>query len=166
MPETSGIEAAALKPCPFCGSEPAVVREADFVTVACSHYYCNFAQIALRNEQKAVDRWNTRACPAASGDLRERIARIIAPHFSGSAFDAIGHWLDQQVRANAFDAADAILASLPGRDEEAIRKDERERCAKVAERCALEPRGYRYTDSGAAREDIAAAIRKTGSAKP
>jgi len=57
-----------LLPCPFCGSEAQIIREGDFVSVACTHYYCNFSQIALRNEKNAIDRWNTRVSAPPQGE--------------------------------------------------------------------------------------------------
>jgi hypothetical protein len=82
--------------------------------------------------------------PAASGDLRERIARVLCerrgvnPDWS-MGVDKNGYHQEPFVSERpSWDwfygaDADAILAALPYRDEETIRKDERERCAKIAE---------------------------------
>jgi len=61
-----------LLPCPFCGTEPALISEGDFHSVACPHYYCNFSQIALRSAKKAIDRWNMREQPAGQNELNRR----------------------------------------------------------------------------------------------
>ncbi len=63
-------------------------------------------------------------------DVRERVARVIDPD---ARFEADIHEsrYDAVRRESAYAQADAFLALLP--DEAAIRADERERCAKVAE---------------------------------
>jgi hypothetical protein len=82
--------------------------------------------------------------PAASGDMRGRIARVLCerrgvnPDWS-MGVDKNGYHQEPFVSERpSWDwfygaDADAILAALPYRDEETIRKDERERCAKIAE---------------------------------
>jgi hypothetical protein len=118
------------------------------------------------------------ARPAASGDLRERIARIIDPMFC----DALALSLNPNRTEQALAKAAAILAMLPGLDEEAIRKDERERCAQVADKAMAEFSDLTERQSvsgspqlaecaticGIAARDIGDAIRarKTGGAKP
>ena len=73
---------------------------------------------------------NTRALstPNAPVEQREAIARIINPQ----AFDET-YWMRGRMREqkDAFERADAILAVRL--DEAAIRKDEREECAKIAD---------------------------------
>ncbi len=43
-------------------------------------------------------------------EFREHIARAIAPRFAWDAFNAQGHWLNNDARCKALDAADAIMA--------------------------------------------------------
>lgn len=109
------------------------------------------------------------ACrPAASGDLRERIAQALhsrryhldakdtASMFAWYAENPLGTDKSRVAIYSAYRDADAVLASLPGLDEEAIRKDERERCAQhIEQRAGAIPE----------RQEIAAELRslKTGS---
>ena len=64
----------------------------------------------------AIDAIPVPAAPPAPALDREAIAKVIASHFSCSAFDALGNWLDRQTRSKAIATADAILALLTGSD--------------------------------------------------
>jgi predicted RNA-binding Zn-ribbon protein involved in translation (DUF1610 family) len=141
-PMTEPIEAAALLPCPFCGGEATIERKGSVRQsniVACTECGCRLESGDVFNP---ASRWNSRR-PAASGDLREWIARIVDPlaaELRTALDDAVNEppelrriaeakWETRNAAALA--KADTILASLPGRDEEAIRAEERERCAKA-----------------------------------
>ena len=75
--------------------------------------------------------------PVASGDLRERIARIVGGIYGLGVGTFAGGHQDKSINR----AVDAI-ASLPGLNEESIRSSERERCetivATVKNRCLRE----------------------------
>lgn len=97
-----------------------------------------------------VEQWNTRATASLQGeDAVERVARIMARElYNGATFDDC-----TDVEKSAWrQAARAILTTGLVPDEAAIRADEREKCAKVAEaEC--------YATTG---RQIAAAIRSNG----
>lgn len=54
-----------LLPCPFCGFPAQHIREGNFHTVVCTHYYCQSSQIALQAESKVIERWNSRVALSA-----------------------------------------------------------------------------------------------------
>lgn len=122
---TEPIEEAALKPCPFCGATPHRGLGKVYYDQLHGEPQQNYsiwcprghAKITRVDCEQATEEWNTRASPAASGDLRERIARIVDPT---AKFDTSIKWgrFEIQQRDLAYQKADAILASLPGRDEE------------------------------------------------
>jgi Lar family restriction alleviation protein len=120
---------AALKPCPFCGGEAEIERLGDHrqsTIYQCTNCGCS---LETSEEWGHGDRWNERARPAASGDLRERITGTIRGIYGVGVGTFAGGHQDKSINR----AVDAILASLPSLDEEAIRSDERERCAVTAE---------------------------------
>lgn len=83
--------------------------------------------------------------PHMSGDQRNRIPPVRRRHFDDGCAEA----------AKAILASGLVTVTHP--DEAAIRADERELCARVAERTPLN--SY---DAGECRADIAAAIRAGG----
>jgi hypothetical protein len=135
MTEPSGIEAAALKPCPFCGHEAEIERYGD--RGRSTIYQCTFCSCNLETgEEWGHGRvWNERASPAASGDLRERITGTIRGIYGVGVGTFSGGHQDKSINR----AVDAILAALPGLDEQAIRSDERERCVAQGWRAPPEP---------------------------
>ena len=127
---TEPIEEAALKPCPFCGATPHRGLGKVYYDQLHGEPQQNYsiwcprghAKITRVDCEQATEEWNTRASPAASGDLRERIARIILitrglPEETINEFKSNANSI---IWRNALQQADAILASLPGRDEEVL----------------------------------------------
>lgn len=129
-----GIEAAALLPCPFCGKPPILDEhpptpgeDDSFCVIRCAE--CGFSK--ERNfTDDAVRWWNRR--PAASGDLRS-LAWIYEDELpKGYPYDAMFKYSEVRSGVRMFPVyAPGCAASLPGRDDEAIRANELERCAKT-----------------------------------
>ena len=105
-----------------------------------------------------------------SGDARERIARIIASFdWPIASKDERERWIEENWQRH-IPLADAILASGLVPNDAAIRADERERCAKIADCMADEYDATSFTSTNAdqvaalrskeqAAHEIAAAIR-------
>lgn len=104
------------------------------------------------DEKALSDLVRTFMLKEARGKLTERPDGSLDDEDSNWGFDPadLSHAILSLIRP-AFEAQQAKLAQAV--------EEEREACARVAERCALNPRGRRYSDFGAAREDIAEAIR-------
>lgn len=128
----------ALKPCPFCGGEPDIRTRMDediwtHNIVKWTGVHCAECGIGFEwppgAEPDAAEQWNTRATFQPDGERREAIARMIEPH-SNLFVDPteLASWNE------ALAKADLILASGLVQDEAGIRADEREKCARIAER--------------------------------
>lgn len=54
---------AELKPCPFCGTEPIIIREYGMTQVKCNNFECWILPGTSRytNEEIAFNAWNERA---------------------------------------------------------------------------------------------------------
>jgi hypothetical protein len=57
-----------LKPCPFCGAEPIIIREYDMTKVKCDNFECWIlpATSYYTNEENAFEAWNERASDGTS----------------------------------------------------------------------------------------------------
>lgn len=116
-----------LLPCPFCGSEGQLVCEGDYATVACSHYYCNFSQIALRDKGRAVARWNRRALPTASDAVGTAENPCPRCHYNAGPEGAERYW---EARWRDEKAENERLQRLA---DERLDSATIEACAKIAE---------------------------------
>lgn len=132
-------------------------------------------EVALTDDdpryKAAMQKVATALASLESGDARERIARIIDPKAFDQKLHASEGWKSSWVITRQSDAlakADAILASGLAPNESAIRADERERCAKIADEHSLSYDNEwnrnlgKASDLVEACEDIAAAIRSGG----
>ncbi len=166
----------ALAPCPFCGGRANIYEhEVDLVqkwSVGCGDCDANM-DVCEDEKPDAVKAWNTRALrpdalSPATEVRREAIARIIGyhcasivsgnnmPDMSGDPRKRIQPARRRQFDAACEHAADAILA-LPCADEAAIRADQREIDAKVADASARDAveqieRNNKYYDRTGSRD--------------
>lgn len=117
-----------------------------------------------------VEQWNTRATPSLQGeDAVERVAHAVTSEFGRMYKDGVPICMREgettwRTYYSGFDLSmfanrivDAILATGLASDESAIRADERERCARIADLA-----GFQHGDNAsraAMADEIAAAIR-------
>ena len=70
-----------LKPCPFCGGEPEIIR----LKYNCRRYYkisckkCNIRQYRKRKKHEAVSEWNTRPKSIGVAELKEYLKTHVFP---------------------------------------------------------------------------------------
>ena len=158
MPMTESIqEALELKPCPLCGSKFLMGREPhDNHRVGGKFYLFHQCRPLgspaekcpidvhghFDTAEEAAAIWNTRATLQPDGERREAIARALERHdmrdygWTDKQFEV---WWTKDDRAASsreqqLGCADMLLASGLVQDEAGIRADEREKCAKIADR--------------------------------
>lgn len=151
---TTPKEALELKPCPFCGGTNTSAADTGVHWVACNS--CDAEGPIRDTGHEAIAAWNTRTASLQGEDAVERVARrhnllVIARESGGKEFGP-NTWNISFTDETWQAFTHAILATGLVPDEAAIRADEREKCAKVAEaEC--------YATTG---RQIATAIRSNG----
>lgn len=127
---TTPKEALELKPCPFCNGSATIERygNASYSTIyTCDECGC---RLETGEEFNHGSCWNTRATASLEGDAVERVARIVVAWADAEELEFTIRQIDRLVRA--------VLATGLVPDEAAVRADEREKCAKVAEEHSFE----------------------------
>lgn len=161
---TSNKEALELLPCPFCcGVAELLNGGPENWFVRCTNCKCTTNDV---QRDAAVQLWHRRAALATlqpSGEGREAIARHnqeLALGFCKASFQKRFSLSDSRTKEYAACIADVLdlatdFASGLVQDEAGIRADERENCAKIADR---EAEFWQDAESSSARI-VAAAIR-------
>lgn len=145
-------EALELLPCPFCGGESEsdshrhyrnistgnLEKSAAIYCTSCNAdmMWCYRDTPEIEREQVMsllIEQWNTRATLQPDGERREAIAKALWETHDGSKWYP---WAEMPPydRECYYKYADALFASGLVQDEAGIRADEREKCAKIADR--------------------------------
>jgi len=125
MTFNAGIEAAALKPCPFCGSGPAkrsfdgtsfsgveMMDSGEWHHVWCGT--CGNRTSDFIDQSSAIEAWNTRPSSSAPVEQREAVRQAVRNVVNAPMLE------DQPRKSLADRIADAIL-SLPGSSRDEVR---------------------------------------------
>ena len=144
-----------LKPCPFCGGEAESDSARNYRNIStgtpekAAAIYCTKCSADMtwcyrdtpeieRDQVMTllIEQWNTRATPSLEGDAVERVARIISRAMLDNPTGDTSEERAAKRKAIATEYAAAYVADLATglvAGEAAIRADEREKCAKVAD---------------------------------